>query len=286
MRSKRQNRLLVAGLCACAAGLTLQREGLGVAAMLAVMVVWLAYRLGCAERGPAATPPPTGDDIRLAERARIARALHDAFLQSLQSLILRLGVAIARLPAGSNDRLELERALDLSTAVMEEGRDELMYLRAATVSTDLATALARSAERFRHDSAVAVAIHSRGAALAMSALTRSEVVRIACEAIANALRHAQARHVDIALEWGSHALTLAITDDGVGLPDALLLQTRLGGWGLTGMHERALLIGANLSLARRAEGGSRVTLVVPCTPQPEDAGLAWHQRLCGRRHQW
>jgi signal transduction histidine kinase len=89
-----------------------------------------------------------------------------------------------------------------------------------------------------------------------------EILRIAQEALQNALRHAGASHVDVRLQAVDGHLRVAVADDGVGFdPDEPGLRSRH--LGLTSMQERARALGGTLSIASRPGAGTTVTLEVP-----------------------
>ena len=89
----------------------------------------------------------------------------------------------------------------------------------------------------------------------------AEVLRVAQEALQNALRHAGAERIDISLQADNGRLRLAVTDDGVGFDpaDPALRARRLG---LTSMEERARALGGRLSIDSRPGEGTTVTLEV------------------------
>lgn len=200
---------------------------------------------------------------RLDERGRIARTLHDTFLQSLQGLILRLQVLAERLEPGSKARAELERALDLADQVVAEGRDQVMELRDLRVSAGaptLAQALAAAADQLREGSGVRVAVRTEGSCVRLAPGVQDEVYHIGREAIANAVRHARADLIEIDLTCTGSRMVLAVRDDGIGLDPDLQLHGRPGHWGMTGMRERAARIGAGLVIRNRPARGTEVML--------------------------
>jgi two-component system sensor histidine kinase UhpB len=88
------------------------------------------------------------------------------------------------------------------------------------------------------------------------------VYRVAQEALTNVARHARANSVQMSLTRETDEVTLRVSDDGCGLPpDALASAT-----GIRGMRERAMLIGAELSIAAAEGGGTEVALRVPAAP--------------------
>jgi signal transduction histidine kinase len=88
-----------------------------------------------------------------------------------------------------------------------------------------------------------------------------QLYRIAQEAINNVLKHAQAREVIMELKRERTALRLTVQDDGIGFDPEL--TARAGGFGLSGMSERARLIGGALSVKSASGKGCRLTVTVP-----------------------
>ena len=82
--------------------------------------------------------------------------------------------------------------------------------------------------------------------------------RIVQEALTNALRHADARHVEVRLRRLPGGVCAAVEDDGCGIDDA-----RPPGVGLTSMAERAAEVGGNLTVTARLGGGTVVEAVLP-----------------------
>ncbi len=95
----------------------------------------------------------------------------------------------------------------------------------------------------------------------------STVYRVAQEALTNVSRHAEATRATVRVQVVGSELELTITDDGRGLPDTSRLGPRgdglEGGFGMSGMRERAELVGGELQLLRAPEKGTIVRLTVP-----------------------
>jgi signal transduction histidine kinase len=88
------------------------------------------------------------------------------------------------------------------------------------------------------------------------------ILRIVGEALANAVRHGHARHVDIRLGQDEGRLRVAVSDDGAGFEPGAALDTG-GGLGLRTMRERARLIGGEVSLESTPGSGTRVEIALP-----------------------
>jgi signal transduction histidine kinase len=206
--------------------------------------------------------------VRTAERERIARTLHDTFLQTVQGLVLRVDAVAATLPPDAGARRQLENVLDDASHAIGEGRDQLQELRAgdAHVLEDvLADAIARLGQTH---GALAVDVHVEGERRPLLAPVADEIAEIAREALRNAFAHAHAARIRVTLVYARRTLTLCVADDGRGLPEAVRRDGTgfagdRGHWGLVGMRERAGRIGARLDIASGPRHGTTITLTVP-----------------------
>jgi signal transduction histidine kinase len=206
------------------------------------------------------------------ERTRIARDLHDSVTQTLFSLTLvteSAATVAAERPDKLADRPEklatqLDQVRQLSRTALEEMRSLVETLRSSDVDREgLEVALQKRVDLLRavHDVPITVEIHGPLPQRAESA-TR-EVLKIANEALANALQHAEAGRIAIRLEGTGTKLRLVVTDDGAGfdLLDTVRRSRRLG---LSNMRERAEALGGVLRIDTAPGAGTSVTLEVPC----------------------
>lgn len=202
--------------------------------------------------------------VRSAERERIARTLHDSFLQAVQALALRLDTVLRSMPAGDPTRARLEQVLDDTDHAIAEGRDQLQELRmndSATLERVIGDALCRLQESYP---GIAARLDVSGSAVHLEPALAEEVAEIAREAMRNAFRHAGATRIDVRLVYGRGQLELEVADDGRGIAEAVLKAGRIDGhWGLVGMRERAARIGGRLSVDSAAGQGARVGVTVP-----------------------
>lgn len=188
-----------------------------------------------------------------AERQRIAWELHDSAKQRLHAASLVLSTVDPAPPQVVHARRELDAAVaDMQSAIDElqtpsDGRtlDEALRQRAAELA-EIA------------DADIVV----RGTAPTLPVTTRAHVHRIAAEALTNAVRHADAQHIDVEIRRDDGHLLVRVCDDGAGLPD----EPRPGSSGLRGMAGRAATIGAELQISPREGGGTAVLLTLPLEP--------------------
>ncbi len=95
-------------------------------------------------------------------------------------------------------------------------------------------------------------------------LVRDETFRIAGEALRNAFRHADAKRIEVEVNYDARGLHVRVRDDGKGI-DAEVLRTgaKEGHFGLSGMRERTELVGGKLTVRRAGDAGTEVDLSVP-----------------------
>jgi signal transduction histidine kinase len=196
------------------------------------------------------------------ERNRLARELHDAVSQKLFGLVLNAEAAATLLERDGDAAAEqVGRLGELAQEALEELRGLIFELRPASLEEEgLAATLRKHVEMLRRVQGRAVELRISGPVRAGDA--DGEVLRIAQEALNNALRHAEAERVELRLQGRDGRLTLTVADNGVGFdPDAPGLRARH--LGLTSMEERARALGGTLAVVSRPGDGTTVTLEVP-----------------------
>lgn len=195
----------------------------------------------------------------VAERSRLAREMHDVLAHTLSGLILHLDGAQLLARTGRADDLPdaLDRAQTLARDGLAEARAAISALRGDTVlgPEGLADLVA---EHRRTGGACSLAITGDPAALAPDA--RLAIYRTAQEALNNVRKHAPRARVDIRLTCDEAGAMLIVQDTGGKAHD--VLDKSGFGYGLTGMSERAALVGGRL-IAGPADGGFRVELRLP-----------------------
>jgi ligand-binding sensor domain-containing protein len=225
-----------------------------------VIIVVIGYQLRVRQ---IARSIGTRFDERLAERTRMARDLHDTFLQTIQGSKLVADDALDP----TTDPVRMRRAMEqLSvwlTQAMQEGRMALNSLRtAATERNDLAQALRRVTEDSLIPSSMGVTFSVVGDAREMHPIVRDEIYRVGYEAIRNACTHSAASRLEVELSYAND-LALCVSDNGTGIDPVIADKGRDGHFGLQGMRERAARIGAKLTLASSSNTGTEIRLIVP-----------------------
>jgi signal transduction histidine kinase len=197
----------------------------------------------------------------LAERERIARELHDTFLQAVQGLILLFQSVAERIPTQEPSRKLMEDALSRAVQVIADGRNVIMSLRTAS-DADLSPALRVVGEELARDVAGVFELFADEKPMQLHPCVQEEAYRIGAEALANAFRHAHATRITVYIEHARRGLILRVVDDGCGF-DTSEDHESAGHWGLCGMRERAARIQARLNIRSCIGEGTLVELNVP-----------------------
>jgi signal transduction histidine kinase len=194
-----------------------------------------------------------------AERGRIAREMHDVLAHSLSALALQL--ESTRLLARDRDTdPEVVHALDGAHHLAAQGLDEVRRAVAAARGDQLPgpDRLQDLARAFQQHSGVPVALTVMGEPHELPPDARLAIYRTAQEALTNVRRHSTAESVNVRLDYRPDETVLAIEDNAPGPPPS----APIGGYGLTGMRDRAELLGGTLR-AEPTDSGFLVELRLP-----------------------
>ena len=198
------------------------------------------------------------------ERNRLARELHDSVSQKLFGLVLTAGAAgtlVERDPDAA--RAQLERLQELAREAIAELRSIIFELRPPELDREgLAPTLHKHVEVLRRLHEPEIELDADGAPR-LDPAAEAEVLRIAQEALQNALRHAAAAHIGVRLTAADGGgLVLVVADDGAGF-DPTAPDVRSRRLGLTSMEERARALGGKLEISSEHDAGTTVRLEVP-----------------------
>ncbi len=207
-------------------------------------------------------------DIEEDARKKLARALHDGPTQSVAAIAMRLNFTRTLLKRNSSrvDE-ELEKIEDLARKTTKEIRHMLFTLRPLVLETQgLAPALEQYVQKLREsDDSVEVSLETSRLSDRVSKDAQGVIFYIIEEAVGNARKHAEARHIWVQLREEANQLTAEVRDDGIGFEVQSVQATydKRGSLGLINMYERAQLVSGALSVASAPGQGTRVTLTMP-----------------------
>lgn len=194
----------------------------------------------------------------LAERARLAREIHDGLAQDLWYAKLKQ-TRLAQLAGFDGEARQLsdevESALD---AALAEARQAVAAMRDSSRGDPLVEVLERQVEDFSDRFALRAELEVTGPPLELGPRVEAELLRIVQEALTNARRHADATLVRVSVSNGDH-IRIAVADNGRGFRES----ATSGGFGLESMRQRAELIGATLRVISEPQNGTRVEIAVP-----------------------
>ena len=198
------------------------------------------------------------------ERRRIARELHDQLGQQLTALRLTLETLRAESIERTELRVQVETLQELARQLDQDVAFRVWELRPTPLEN---IGLRAALTNFVHHWSKHLGIHvelraSRSSDERLNTEVETMVYRLAQEALNNVAKHARAQHVDIVLERNAGHLSLIVEDDGIGF-NPLDKETLGDGLGLTGMRERAALVGADLQIESVPDRGTTVILRVP-----------------------
>lgn len=197
------------------------------------------------------------------ERARLAHELHDAVAQKLFSLRLTAQAATAlvdRDPARAKD--ELHEVARLAAEAADELRAAVVELRPAGLDEDGLVATLRTQVQVldrAHTAHVTFASHG---VRALPAAQEEALLRVAQEALHNALRHSGAEHVDVTLTRVGQGAGLCVTDDGRGFEPGTVRRAGRH-LGLVSMRDRAAGVGGSLTVTSAPGKGTAIEMEVP-----------------------
>jgi signal transduction histidine kinase len=201
----------------------------------------------------------------LAERTRIARELHDTLMQGFSGVTMEMQALAARIPA-SPERGTLDEIIRDAGVCLREARHSLMGLRTPrSEPSGLATDIGRAARQMAEQRDIRLTLRLNETPRSLSPDVQYNLLRIAQEAVSNAVRHSRAGSIEVALDCTQRELSLSVKDDGVGLAAPDGHPDHAGHFGIIGMRERATDIGARFELASQPGQGTTVSVVLPTT---------------------
>ncbi|MBJ7348233.1 MAG: sensor histidine kinase [Thermoleophilaceae bacterium] len=195
-----------------------------------------------------------------AERARVARDLHDEANQALTAVLLRLEAAA--LNATPEVAAEIREAKQLAGQAIEELLEVSRKLRPTVLDLGLKNSLKALTDGVESDAGVRVDLVIDGNPKRLSEDVELAIYRVAQESLSNVLQHSGASSISVKLTC-SNSIVLEVADNGCGFdPDHPTNR-----YGVTGMRERAILAGGSLKFYSEPGKGTTVRLEIPATSQ-------------------
>jgi signal transduction histidine kinase/ligand-binding sensor domain-containing protein len=202
-------------------------------------------------------------DLIVSERSRIARELHDTLIQGFSGITMALQALATRLRS-SEARGALEEIIDDAAACLRETRQSVSGLRAAAgPESGLAESIRRTVNEITETKDVRLRLSLEEVGRRFPPEVEYNLLRIASEAVSNAVKHSGASTIDVVLRADAEGVRLLIRDDGSGMNGVAESGPGAGHYGLIGMKERASQIGADLKLMSEPGEGTTVSVTLP-----------------------
>jgi signal transduction histidine kinase len=201
--------------------------------------------------------------VREAERARIARELHDELAQGLTALKMDVSWLSGRLPPDDDRaRSRVERMKGLVDSTVTSVRRLAHDLRPAMLDDlGLVPAIEHLLHEFSERTGVVVELDADANALEFREPLTTSVYRMVQEALTNVARHARATEVRVAIRAEGDELTVTASDNGIGVSDAKLQSGK--SLGILGIKERAHTLGGRAEIHSPVDGGTVVEIRIP-----------------------
>jgi len=224
--------------------------------LIAISLIWLFLRLRVLR-------VRTRMNAIVAERARIARELHDTLIQGFSGVTMQMQAVSAKVE-DPELRDAIQGVISDAGACLREARQSVAGLRNSMgTSMGLAAALEQTARQLTETRDVRLHLELPQSTPSLPVEVQFNLLRIAQEAITNATRHASARTIDVALKQRPGRLALRVHDDGIGFSVVDREGPDQRHYGLIGMRERARQISADLTIESKPGAGTTILVDLP-----------------------
>jgi signal transduction histidine kinase len=198
-----------------------------------------------------------------AERDRLAGEIHDSLQQGLSGLILQLDATLKLSELTKEVRARLNVARSMVSFTRHEVQHAVWDMESPLlVGTELGDAL-RKITALISPGAAHIEVRVLGRSFPLSSEIKHHLLRIAQEAITNAVRHAAAHPIEVQLKYELDDVALTVSDEGPGFDPDGVLTNRLGHFGLRGLQARAGKINGELRIDSSPGKGTSIKVVVP-----------------------
>lgn len=208
-------------------------------------------------------------ELQEQDRKRIARDLHDSIVQNLTSLIHKCELCFRLVDMDPvRTKLELSTMSNTLKAVINEIREIIYNLKPMSLNDlGLITTVERYANQLMidHDISVNVKYNKE---IQILPVIKLSVFRIIQEACSNAIKHSDAKNIDINISYGEKSMTVTVSDNGKGFDTdskKTCVAPDYSGYGLSIMKERVYLLSGTMNIQSTINKGTVVTITVPIT---------------------
>ena len=208
----------------------------------------------------------TRDMAVLEERNRMAMEIHDTLSQGFTGIVIQLEAgedSMEEDPERSREHISVAKGI--ARECLSEARRSVWDLLPEVLERNpLDVIIADEVQRFDETVEGSAEFTLLGARRELSAATQAAILRICQESLTNISKYAEAGEVRVALDFELDAVTLTVSDDGVGFdPEGIRIGGGQGGFGLTGMRQRARLLRGDVDIISSPGNGTVVKAKIP-----------------------
>ena len=206
--------------------------------------------------------------IKELERKRIAREIHDDLGQNLLALRIE-GEMLASRTQGTHKRLHARARATLQQidTIIKSVRQIINDLRPTVLDLGLSAAVEWQVHQFQRRTGIQCEVHDEHGEISLPDHCATAFFRILQESLTNVVRHANATRVVVNLRLNAGWLSLAVKDNGCGLPPGG--RNKFGSFGLVGIEERVLILGGTCAVFSEPGGGTTVMVSAPVHEAPD-----------------
>lgn len=212
----------------------------------------------------------TRNAATLAERSRLAGEIHDSLQQGLSGSILHLDTTMSHPSITREVRAQLAVMRNMLSYSREEVQQAVWNLESPLLQNSSLDEALRKLAGYIHSGAIEVSVVTHGEQASLDSLVQHNFLRIAQEAITNAVKHAHATRIAVTLRVQRGVVMLSVSDNGDGF-DVESHSKAEGHFGLRGLRARAKAIGADLEIASAPKTGTTVRVTVRNVTIPNHA---------------
>ena len=200
----------------------------------------------------------------LKERNRVAREIHDTLAQGLGAISMRLELAKNELKTDAAAATQhIEAAHQQARGSLAEARNSIWNMRSQVLEKrDLPGALSDILRQLTDGTGIEIKCPTRNQPRRLPPVVENDLLRIGQEAITNAVKHARAKHIELAFDLDEKRLELSVKDDGCGY-DGNTTRITKRGFGLVGMRERATQLRGELTVRSKPGEGTEIKFTMP-----------------------
>lgn len=202
------------------------------------------------------------DRVREYERRHLAREIHDELGQKLTSLRFEVAMLSSGLDAPNAEMSRTAAALlKQIDDTIESVRAIASDLRPAVLDLGLAAAIEWQVGEFRRRTGIPCNLRINDEDIGLDNDRATAIFRVVQESLTNIIRHANASELELVLDKSPDSLHLLISDNGVGMAEDVLKESRA--FGIAGMRERVRLLNGSMNISSRPGKGTKLRIIIP-----------------------